>query len=98
MSFSVLVILVMIALYIPASNTDFYTHHAGLQDLHQGTAGIVHDCIVHTSFQYTQHAGLQDLHQGTADIVHDCIVHTIASNNSTCWTSRPLSRNSRYSS
>ncbi|XP_023335360.1 equilibrative nucleoside transporter 3 [Eurytemora carolleeae] len=40
MSFSVLVILVMIALYIPASNTDFYTHHAGLQDLHQGTAGI----------------------------------------------------------
>ena len=48
MSFSVLVILVMIALYIPASNTDFYTHHAGLQDLHQGTAGIVHDCIVHT--------------------------------------------------
>ena len=76
MSFSVLVILVMIALYIPASNTDFYTHHAGLQDLHQGTAGIVHDCIVYTSFQYTHHAGLQDLHQGTAGIVHDCIVHT----------------------
>ena len=47
MSFSVLVILVMIALYIPASNTDFYTHHAGLQDIHQGTAGIVHDCIVY---------------------------------------------------
>ena len=79
MSFSVLVILVMIALYIPASNTDFYTHHAGLQDLHQGTAGIVHDCIVFVfcilwSFQYIIMLDLKTLWKVVYD---ECIVNTI---------------------